>query len=82
MSKIYSSWSEVPKGMCLVRVFHERLGMYILHAHLKLNEEAPWYSQPRIPIHSQNVPGYEDFWKWTEQNLPIWDYPEVVKGRA
>lgn len=74
-----SNWSKIPKGMCLVRMFHERIGKHCLHLHMKLNE-GPWYDQPHVPAHSQGEAGYEEFWQWAEKNLPIWDYPEPVRN--
>lgn len=75
------NWEEIPKGLCLIRMFHERTGKHVLHLHLKLND-GPWYDQSRVPVHSQNVPGFSEFWEWAEKNIPIWDYPEIVKSHA
>lgn len=73
------TWSAIPKGLCFIRMFHEPPGKHVLHACLKVND-GPWYNQAHVPFHSQGVPGYEEFWRWVEQNMPIWDYPETVRG--
>lgn len=75
-----SDWSEIPKGIYLMRAFHEGPGKHILHLDWKVND-GPWYKQPPIPaVYTQDIPGYSEFWEWAEKNLPIWDYPEVIKN--
>lgn len=64
-----------------MRMFHEPPGEYVMHLHMKVND-GPWYNQPHMPVHSQGADGYEAFWRWAEQNIPIWDYPDIVKGHA
>jgi hypothetical protein len=79
-----ADWSQVPKGLCLVRMFHERSGKHCLHLHLKLND-GPWYDQPHVPTaYSQEATkdSHREFWEWAEKSMPIYNYPEVVRGHA
>lgn len=76
-----NDWSQVPKGLILVRMLHERTGKPCLHLHLKL-KDGPWYDQAHVPAYSQFATRdtHREFWEWAEQNLPIFDYPEVVRA--
>lgn len=77
----FSDWDQVPKGLMILRANHERTGSNCLHLKLKLND-GPWYDQPSVPTYSQEAmkDRYFEFWKWAEGNLPIWNYPEVIKS--
>jgi len=75
-------WSQVPKGLCLVRMLHERTGKHCLHLHLKLNDE-PWYDQPQVPAtySQESTPdSHREFWEWAEEHLPIYNYPTPVRN--
>jgi hypothetical protein len=79
--KLYSEWSDIPFGICLIRMFHERTGRHCLHLQMKIDAR-PWYEQPHIPAaYSQESTKqtHRVFWEWAEHNLPIFDYREKVK---
>lgn len=75
-----SEWSEIPRGLYLFRALHESSGSYVLHVCLKLSDE-PWFDQPHTPFYTQRATCEQtpEFWKWAEQNLPIWNYSELIK---
>lgn len=75
-----NDWSEIPIGMCLIRMFHERLGTHLLHLHVKQDSSTQWFDQPGVPCFSQGIGSHGEFWTWAEKNLPIWDYPAPVKS--
>jgi hypothetical protein len=77
-----TNWSDIPNGICLMRMFHERTSKHCLHVQLK-TDDRPWYEQPHFPtILSQAATqtSHADFWDWAEKNLPIFDYQEPVKS--
>jgi hypothetical protein len=81
---LLGDWAQVPKGLCLIRMFHERTGKHCLHLQMKLND-GPWYDQPHVPAaYSQEATkeSHAEFRKWAEQNLPIFDYKEIVKAHG
>lgn len=80
---LFTAWDEIPRGICLVRMFHERTKKHCLHLHCKLHD-GPWNDQPEFPAcyseaasHGEN----QKFWEWAAINLPTWDYPTPVKGQ-
>lgn len=81
MKNEFNTWEEIPKGMCIIRMSHERIGKSCLHLHLKVDDGIPWYDQPRVPCYSEGASGHTEFWKWAVENLPIWNYPTPVKAR-
>lgn len=75
-----SEWDQVPKGLCLIRMFDRHFSKHILHLHLKLND-GPWYDQPHVPAaYSQEATknSHREFWEWAEKSLPIYNYPFEV----
>ena len=76
-----TEWDSIPKGLCLIRMMHERAGRHCLHIKLKV-DDSPWYDQPCVPFYSQEATkgSHAQFWDWASENLPIWDYPAPVKA--
>jgi len=77
-----SNWDEIPQGICLIRMLHERTRKHCLHLHTKANA-GPWFDQPHIPAAlSQKATenSHRDFWKWAEETLPIYNHPEPIKS--
>jgi hypothetical protein len=75
------TWEEIPLGICLIKMLHERTGKYCLHLHLKINE-GEWFEQIDVPALSQEstMETNRDFWTWAENNLPIYDHQKPVKS--
>lgn len=83
-STLFGDWEQMPKGLCLIRMKHERTGRHCLHLQMKLND-GPWYDQPHVPVaYSQEATkdSHREFWQWAAANLPTWDYPELVKSHG
>lgn len=76
-----NDFSEIPHGLFLLKAMHERIGKHSLHLRLKIND-GPWYSQPCTPTHSEEVTeeSCPEFWKWAQENLPIYNYPNAIKS--
>lgn len=82
VARLFSDWAEIPHGLCLIRMKHERTGKHCLHLSMKLND-GPWYDQPHVPAaYSQHSTkdSHREFWQWAAAHLPTWDYPEIVKS--
>jgi hypothetical protein len=62
-------------------MFHERIGAHVFHAKLKVND-GEWFNQVDCPVFSSTmyVDYYADFWAWAIENMPIFDYKEVIKS--
>jgi len=73
-----SEWNEIPRGFYLMRRFHGSIGEHCLHLQLKV-DEGPWYDQLHPPVYSELGSKDSKFWKWAEQNLPIYDHQEPVQ---
>jgi hypothetical protein len=81
---LFDDWAEIPIGICLIRMFHERTGKHCLHLQMKLND-GPWHDQPHVPMaYSQESTkdSHREFWDWAEKTLPIFDYKEIVKSQG
>lgn len=81
---LITDWSQIPLGLHLIKMFHERTGKHVLHVHLKLSDD-PWYEQPKVPAtlsQESSQDSHLGFWEWAEHNLPIYEYPDKVKSSA
>ena len=79
--RLVKEWNDIPNvGLILIRMFHERKDKHVFHIHLKINDK-PWFDQPKlpVPVFSAEVSSCEEFWDWAKENLPVWDYPDIVK---
>lgn len=76
-----ADFADVPKGLYLLRMFHERTGKHCLHIGLKLHDGA-WHEQPSTPFYSEEATSATcaEFWEWATKSLPIYEYPNLVKS--
>jgi hypothetical protein len=44
--------------------------------------DADFYEQAACPVYSETMmkPKFEEFWAWALENLPIYEYPDIVKA--
>ncbi len=75
-----SDWAQIPKGIILIKMFHERYQKHIHHLHFKF-DDSEWFNQPKMPIvvSEESSSQMSDFWNWAKENLPVFEYPETVK---
>ena len=62
-----------------MKAFHERTGSIHRHIGLKV-KDASYYDQARCPVYSDDIPRFEVFWDWAENNLPIYEHQEPFKA--
>jgi hypothetical protein len=78
--KIHTDFKTIPMGLFLLKMVHESTGGEILHIGLKVRD-AEWYEQARCPVYSEDASKMDcaDFWRWASENLPVYEYRNIVK---
>jgi hypothetical protein len=77
---VTEDFSQIPIGMFLIRMNHEKSGI-VHHVALKENDKE-WYDQPPVPVSSEQVSSdtCAKFWAWAKENIPVFVYNKVVKS--
>lgn len=77
----HTDFKTVPMGLFLMRTYHASTGGPVLHFCLKVRD-ADFYEQAACPVYSETMmkPKFEEFWAWALENLPIYEYPDIVKA--
>lgn len=81
--KTYTKFEDVPLGFYIMRAQHEKAGA-VHHLCLKVDNQKPWHDQINVPANSEAMKCSitDRFWEWAKENMPIWEYPDVIKSCA
>lgn len=79
--KTFTDYKEVPIGFYIFRAYYESKGELCDHICLKA-KDTEWFDHVQVPMYSHWVTrdAFADFWSWTEENLPVYLYPNNIKA--
>lgn len=77
----HTDFKTIPLGLFLIRMMHESTGGKVLHIGLKIRD-GEWFNQAQCPVFSETASksSCSEFWDWAQKNLPIYEYPNIVKA--